>query len=128
MGELQGQVYGDAKRSGTGSTIEPGPAFARRGLDWWKKDVVQHTASLPLQEEPYNILVVSHGGFVGTLIRTLVQNGRVQQGKGVVMTACPNTSISVIEWDGHGGKLVRYGDASHLSTGPLEVNADEIRI
>lgn len=127
MGELQGQVW-HPKIVETGSTIEPRSLFVQRSLDWWEKDVVQYTASLPLQEESYNILVVSHGGFVGTLVKTLVQKAWVRPRTGVVLNACPNTSISVIEWDGQKGSLVRYGDASHLSTGPLEVNADEIRI
>ncbi len=128
MGELQGQVYGQAKRSGTESTAETGPSFIKRGLDWWGKDIVQYVASLPSREEPYNVLVVSHGGLIGTLVRTLVQNGSVRPKKGVVLASCPNTSISVVEWEGRMGRLVRYGDASHLSTGPLEVNADEIKI
>lgn len=128
MGELQGQVLGQAKISGVGPMIETGPAFIKRALAWWGREIVDYTASLPPRKDPYNILVVSHGGFIGTLVRRLIEIGKLSPEKGVVVAACSNTSVSLIEWSGNRGKIVRYGDASHLSTGPVDLNADEIRI
>ncbi|KAF9446338.1 phosphoglycerate mutase-like protein [Macrolepiota fuliginosa MF-IS2] len=128
MGELQGQVSGKTRLSGQDSEVETGPAFAKRAMAWWRKEVVEYTASLPPRTNPYNILVVSHGGFIGTLMRSLIQSGGLRPEKGVVVGHCPNASVSLIEWSGRKGKLVQYGDASHLSTGPLGHNADEIRI
>lgn len=129
MGELQGQVYGTYRLPGRESTLETGPAFDERTLAWWRKDIVEYTASLPPREDPYNILVVSHGGFLGTLVKNLIRNGEVSLEKEVVILALlPNVSVSLIEWDGERGRLVRYGDASHLSAGPLDHNADEVQI
>lgn len=126
MGELQGQVFGQTRLSGQDSEMETGPAFAERAMTWWRKEVVEHTASLPPRTNPYNILVVSHGGFIGTLMRCLIQKGKLRPEKGVVMGHCPNASVSLIEWNGQKGRVVQYGDASHLSTGPLDHNADEM--
>lgn len=128
MGELQGQVYGSPKLPIGSSTIETGHAFSARALAWWRSAIVGSTASFPLREGPYNILVVSHGGFIGTLVKGLVQGGQVTWDGVKILPSLPNVSVTVIEWDGEVWKLERYGDASHLSTGPLDHNADEIRI
>ncbi|KXN92256.1 hypothetical protein AN958_08709 [Leucoagaricus sp. SymC.cos] len=129
MGELQGQaVYGSAKLPMGESTIETNHAFSTRALTWWKKAIVDYTASLPLREEPYRILAVSHGGFISTLVRNLIHGGQLISEKVVILPSLRNVSVTTIEWDGKVWRLVKYGDASHLSTGPLEHNVDEIRI
>jgi broad specificity phosphatase PhoE len=130
MGELQGQVYGSHKLPIGESTIEMEHALRARALTWWREAIVGHTASLLPQEEPYNILVVSHGGFISTLVRSLTQSRQVTSEKVVLVPSLPNVSMSVIEWDGEVWRLVKYGDASHLSADEeaLDHNVDEIRI
>jgi broad specificity phosphatase PhoE len=56
--------------------------------------------------------VVSHGGFIATLLTILNGESAARWRKWVV----PNASLSEIVWDGAAcsGALVRHGDASHL--------------
>jgi len=56
--------------------------------------------------------VVTHGGFIATLLTILHGESPANWRKWVV----PNASLSEIVWDGttHRGTLVRHGDASHL--------------
>jgi probable phosphoglycerate mutase len=56
--------------------------------------------------------VVSHGGFIATLLTILNGESPARWRKWVV----PNASLSEVVWDGGAcrGALVRHGDASHL--------------
>jgi broad specificity phosphatase PhoE len=56
--------------------------------------------------------VVTHGGFIATLMTLLNGESPARWRKWVV----PNASLSEVVWDGrsHRGALVRHGDASHL--------------
>ena len=56
--------------------------------------------------------VVTHGGFIATLLTMLHGESAARWRKWVV----PNASLSEVVWDhtGHTGSLVRHGDASHL--------------
>jgi broad specificity phosphatase PhoE len=56
--------------------------------------------------------VVTHGGFIATLLTILNGESAAQWRKWVV----PNASLSEVVWNGsaHRGNLVRHGDASHL--------------
>lgn len=126
MGELQGMVYGSVK---TGSpTAETSHALSVRAMVWWRDAIVERTASLSMGGEPYNILVVSHGGFISTLVKSLVRSGKVTADRVKILQNLPNMSVSIIEWDGVTWRLVKYGDISHLTTGPLDHSADEMRI
>jgi len=91
-------------------------------------------AGLPL-ERPYNILVVSHGGWIGTLISALQANRLVKCRRGVKIGRCLNTGVSIIEYSGVPtrrdgvlvGTLVQYSGAEHLIHEDLhlqEANAD----
>jgi probable phosphoglycerate mutase len=128
MGELQGQVYGTRLAGGVPS-MEARAALARRALAWWRMNVAEYTASLVLREEPYNILAVSHGGFLGILMESLVKAGDAGPADGVALGWLPNASVSLIEWDGQKGTIVRYGDDGHLApAGRLDHNVDVLPI
>lgn len=86
-------------------------------------------------EQPRNILVVSHGGWVLTLLMALQAKGAVTCCEGVRIGYCLNTGVSIIDYTDipSGGErplvgtLVQYSGVDHLTRGkltPLEVNAD----
>lgn len=91
-------------------------------------------AGRPL-EQPYNILVVSHGGWITTLLSALQARRLVKCRKGVKIGRCLNTGVSIIEYLGVPtrrdgvlvGTLVQYSGIEHLIHEDLhlqEVNAD----
>ena len=86
-------------------------------------------------EQPHNILVVSHGGWVLTLLTALQAKGAVTCREGVEIGYCLNTGVSIVEYTDipSGGErpligtLVQYSGVEHLARKdltPLEVNAD----
>ncbi|KAI0063398.1 phosphoglycerate mutase-like protein [Artomyces pyxidatus] len=124
MGELQGKKYGAKMLPPGESTVESIEAMSARTARWWADTVL----ALPRRSEPQCALVVSHGGFIGVLVKGLL-NKRVRLGKDVQMGRCLNTSVSIVEImeDGR-GVLVQYADISHLAESRKEVvqgNADE---
>jgi broad specificity phosphatase PhoE len=65
--------------------------------------------------------IVTHGGFIATLMTVLNGESAARWRKWVV----PNASLSEVVWDAatHRGALVRHGDASHLEALlPLEAS------
>jgi len=73
--------------------------------------------------------VVSHGGFIGTLVHTLIARRTVKCKEGVVVAGkCLNASVSVIEFDEKAeGILVKFGDIGHLSgDSVVQTNVDEL--
>lgn len=74
-----------------------------------------------------NVLVVSHGGVIGTLAVGLLGSRKLRCAKGVAVGRCMNASISVVEVDENGkGVLVSFGDTTHLDGELVEVNVDEM--
>ncbi|KAF9649009.1 phosphoglycerate mutase-like protein [Thelephora ganbajun] len=133
MGELEGKradvILGRAPR-----VMEPISKMTARANVWWYEAVI---AWIKAQDavEPVNgreatkgrrdVLIVSHGGLIGILLRNLCK-GTVRVEKGVRLAKCMNASITVIEIDSTSGKgkMIRYSDVSHL-TGPMvEENVD----
>lgn len=115
------------------NTLESSPFFAARAVTWWNRTILQRTESLPQENRPYHILVTSHGGFIATLVQTLIQSRKLRCAPGVVIWRCVNSSVAVIEVDEtQKGVVIQYGDASHLEDakleGAVESNADEIQV
>ncbi|KAJ7578485.1 phosphoglycerate mutase-like protein [Mycena floridula] len=83
MGDIQGRVY-NHELFGTWlkaeANIESTAAFAARGLDWWVKHVVQK-----VPHGPYNVLVTSHGAFIGGLVKNLINSKKILCGNSVVI-------------------------------------------
>jgi probable phosphoglycerate mutase len=138
MGELQGEI-GPSKKSAP--SLETTPALIARCQTWYTRSIMHYMLSrikqgLP-KEEPQNILVVSHGGWITTLLSTLVTMQVVMCGKGVQFGRCLNTGVSIVEYTGETagrngflmGTLVQYSNIEHLKDKDLryqEVNADEL--
>jgi len=133
MGELGGQHVGVGMgRAPRG--LEPISEMAARAKSWWTEAVIpwikaQGNAELEdgkwRAEGPRDVLIVSHGGFIGVLVQAL-QKGTVRVGEGVKLSKCLNASITVIEIDSVStkGKISRYSDVSHLTGSMVEENAD----
>jgi probable phosphoglycerate mutase len=128
LGELQGQslmkIPPDAYKS---SSIEQMDAVALRAITWWKSTLLRHIARLPDGDgsEPEHILVVSHGGFIGVLLRSLVGSRHAELSPGVKLAPCLNTAICVIRVEDTKGKVLSYGDVRHLKKEAVQSNADE---
>jgi broad specificity phosphatase PhoE len=136
MGDMQGKsaqaLAGLKLAASADKTVESGAFFAARAVTWWNQTILQRTASHPLKDYPYHILVTSHGGFITTLVKTLTQSRKAKCAPGVVVWHCVNSSITIIEVDERQqGIVVRYGDASHLNEeleSAVESNADEVQV
>jgi probable phosphoglycerate mutase len=126
MGELEG------KRARKGVTLvakvdknlETTVAFNLRAVSWWNENILGSINSL---EEPKNILVTTHGGFIVTLVRGLIGCKKARCGEGVVIWKCLNTSVSVLEvLEDRTAVVVQYGDVTHLGHSDIsESNPDE---
>ncbi|KAJ7461586.1 phosphoglycerate mutase-like protein [Mycena latifolia] len=133
FGDLQGKKIGAGQRHAVADadeTVERAEAFAGRAAGWWKKAILQRTLALPPRETAYSVLVTTHGGFIGALVRALIGSGKARCAPGVVVTTCRNTSVSIIEVDSNRvGTIVQYGDVAHLSEKlegeMVETNVDE---
>jgi broad specificity phosphatase PhoE len=133
MGELQGKTA--SFHSSVSGTSERVHDFSSRAMKWWNETIERSIQSLVDRREvaPYelgpateNILVVSHGGFIGVLVRNLVSSRKVTCATGVNIGRCWNTSVAVIEMTGRRGVVTKYGDVSHLVERAVEVNVDEL--
>ena len=135
MGEMEGQPTRPHTMqlvAAADSTVEDATSFISRTVSWWDKVILAGMESLPPKSDPYNILAVTHGGFIGTMTRNLIQSRRVKCARGVVVWRCANTSVTLIELDGSSqGTLVKYGDITHMKKENRDVpdtNADEIEV
>lgn len=116
-------------------TVESSPLFAARAVTWWNRTILQRTESLSQENRPHHILVTSHGGFIVTLVQSLIQSRKLECAPGVVIWRCLNTSVAIIEvYERQKGVLIQYGDASHLEgrklgdAAAVDTNADEIQV
>jgi broad specificity phosphatase PhoE len=126
MGNLQGQAFSPTATASRNNSIETTELFAGRAIRWWNR-ILQYLSTLPVRDTPYEILVVSHGGWIGTLVRTLVNSRKLRTAEGVAIGKCPNVSVTRIEMDDdRNGTVTKYGDISHLVGKWVETNADEL--
>jgi len=128
MGDLQGKQAAAGNRCAD-DNVEPLNAFIKRITKWWDACLLKHLTSLPPKSSglPFEILIVSHGGVIGTLVRSLIRQQRLSCAKGVYVSACLNTSVSVIEVGKDGrGVITMFGDVSHLGGIPELENVDEL--
>lgn len=125
LGDWQGHAV--AERTTIPANAEQASDFAARAITWWDEIIVPY-ATHPLPEDrtdPWNILVVSHGGFIGTIVTNLIGRGRMRCADGVIIGRCWNGSLTEIELgEDEKATVVRYADISHLTEGAVEENAD----
>ncbi|KAF9246382.1 phosphoglycerate mutase-like protein, partial [Melanogaster broomeanus] len=136
MGELQGEIGPSNKPA---PSLETTQALIARCHAWYTGSFLHYMAStvkqgLPLGERQ-NILVVSHGGWIMTLLSKLVANNVVMRGTGVEMGHYLNTGVSIVEYHVETiernwslvGNLIQYSDIEHLKDEDIrhqETNAD----
>ena len=93
---------------------------------------------LPMSEseEPHNMLVVSHGGWIAALFSVLRAKGLVTCRKGVEIGRCLNTSVSIIEYEARPngrdealvGTLVQYSGVEHLVHADLHLQEENVDV
>lgn len=135
MGQLQGrQFVSDAhlkKWMKSDETVEKTEVFGARAIRWWEEDVLARISGLPARKDAYNVLAVTHGGFLTTLVHKLVQTRKIrwEMGMSIAVPTCYNASVTVIEVEEDGqGHLERYSDISHLAGAVVvQGNADIVR-
>ncbi|KAI0807774.1 hypothetical protein C8Q74DRAFT_1229241 [Fomes fomentarius] len=151
MGDWQGGSI--AKRLDPPPNLEPIVDFMARSVKWWNESILRHVqrnaselesklkllsaqapeptntaadiSGLELDFEPVHILVVSHGGLIGSLVTNLIGSRKVRAAEGVTISRCFNASISVVELYPDGkGVLLSYADTTHLNGDLVQDNAD----
>jgi len=134
LGELEGmQVGTNLGRPPEG--MESYAEFRDRAIGWWKDNIEPYVGAVNISKlhrlGPRDVLITTHGGFVGVLLRTLVNVDKtMRKADGVsISEKCHNGSVSVVEVDATRlcGILVEYSDISHLAAmNSLTKNADVI--
>jgi len=120
MGELEGKQArkGVALVAKFDKNLETAVAFNLRAVSWWNANILESMINGDngdSLEEPRNILVTTHGGFIVTLVRGLIKCKKARCGEGVVIWKCLNTSVSVLEvLEDRTAVVVQYGDVTHL--------------
>ncbi|KAH9945810.1 phosphoglycerate mutase-like protein [Epithele typhae] len=136
MGDWQGEFI--SERGDAPTNLEPTAEFVARATRWWNDTIGRHAQRAAAlrsrrpaaqsdedEDEPVHVLVVSHGGLIGTLATALLGSRKVRAGRGVLVGRCFNASISVFELNGRGkGALVSYADTTHLDGELVQDNAD----
>ncbi|KAF7363942.1 Phosphoglycerate mutase-like protein [Mycena sanguinolenta] len=133
LGDMQGTKIGvgiQARVAAGNETVERGEVFIARAVGWWKRAILQRTRVLPPRDTPYNILVTSHGGWIMTLVQTLIRSRKARCAPGVEVTTCRNTSVSIIdvELGNEPATIVQFGHVAHLAqelTEMVQTNVDE---
>lgn len=122
--QYMGALEGTTGQRLSAADAETGPAFCKRATDWWKARILG-TVLATAGEAPADVLVTSHGGWIGALVRALVGSRRVRLGAGVVLGHCGNASVTVVEVGADGrGTVVRYADTTHVDGDILGSNVD----
>ncbi|KAF9059508.1 histidine phosphatase superfamily [Rhodocollybia butyracea] len=128
LGKLEGKHLSERRNYTDDETAESPESFAVRALDWWDTTVKELTEAPG--KKPYEVLVVSHGGFISALVKNLISTGRVEtEPNQVTNWICFNLSITKIEVEeGSKARLVTYSDISHLKASDLVTyNADVLK-
>ncbi|KAK7040824.1 hypothetical protein VNI00_009420 [Paramarasmius palmivorus] len=141
LGQLQGKLLSEKQAflaslpGGVDPTAEQPDAFIDRTLKAWDEYIVpvvskpvpttalvngvqdKEFTATETQPKRHEVLVVSHGGFIGTLVKNLLLTKRITPVKELTSWSwkCFNVSITTIELDENGkGRLLKYADISHL--------------
>ncbi|KAJ3523719.1 hypothetical protein NM688_g8680 [Phlebia brevispora] len=145
MGDMQGKPMSEW-HGPLPENVEPAANFAGRADKWWKGVIVRYVNSVGQRRgremlavgeaerpelDPADILVVSHGGLIRTLVQSLIGSRKVVCAEGVEVDQsrlkCPNASVTVIEVDKAGkGRLVLWADTTHLDVELVENNVDVV--
>ncbi|TFK30206.1 phosphoglycerate mutase-like protein [Coprinopsis marcescibilis] len=122
MGNLQGLEFTKERvRSiAKDDTIESKEELSKRGIDWWKSTIIPlaipQTRSGENSIETVEVLAVSHGAFILTLLNSMLQEGLATYAYQLPLAQCLNTSISILELESLEAPavLVKHADIGHL--------------
>ncbi|KAL0565850.1 hypothetical protein V5O48_016170 [Marasmius crinis-equi] len=135
LGKIEGSHHTQASKilsafpGGIDPSAEAFEVLYKRLMSWWDTDILGLTKrpvqSLDLpnhqneNEKQHHILIVSHGGFIGTVVKQLLDTGRISDSSSspamTQMKWSLNTSITTIDIDESGeGTLVKYADIGHM--------------
>ncbi|KAJ3809892.1 phosphoglycerate mutase-like protein [Lentinula lateritia] len=130
LGRLEGKHLSErGNQIGVDETAESVASFLERALSWWDTDIVKGLTGTP-GKVPREVLVVSHGGFISSLVRNLISSGRIEAEPGQVTNwTCFNLSVTTIDLEeGIKPRLVSYSNISHLEAeGLVQYNADVLK-
>ncbi|KAJ3980134.1 phosphoglycerate mutase-like protein [Lentinula detonsa] len=130
LGKLEGKHLSERRQqTGVDETAESVASFLDRALSWWDTEIIAKFAATP-GNVPHEVLVVSHGGFISSLVKNLISSGRVLAGpEQVANWTCLNLSITtIVVQEGSKPTLASYSDTSHLKTEELvQYNADVLK-
>ncbi|KAG8894639.1 hypothetical protein FRC00_008651 [Tulasnella sp. 408] len=114
LGDMQGKHGSSMRGAGVPANAESGAALVARCLAWWDSTIVPLTRSKDISS-PVNVLAVSHGAWIGTMVRSGLasRNYRGRDKFGMPLFNCSVTIVRVDE-GGKSGEVVKYGDISHL--------------
>lgn len=117
MGSLQGRPGSEWRRNAQG--MEASTALMARALTWWDRMLVENGVTRQgednLDKGVVHILAVSHGGWIGTLLRGLIERKWAKCGTGVSIGQTLNCSVTIIEVKhDRSAVIVQFGDVAHL--------------
>jgi len=134
MGTLEGAVYNHKKslEEVEKELGESGQDFVVRAVRWWQESVLVRVQEMPARDLPYEILTVTHGGFIASLVRGLMQSQLMEAPGGLTSKwVCLNVSITTVAIRRDGKSVLeKYGDISHLLANEIvsvQVNVDELK-
>ncbi|EAU88838.2 hypothetical protein CC1G_01211 [Coprinopsis cinerea okayama7 len=138
MGVFQGtKITKDTKVAlSQDKTIESNQHLRERGVNWWKQTIIPMVSEAD-DSDTISVLMVSHGGFISSLIQELMEEGYATSDRyALPLGKCLNTAIAILELGGTDGtaSLVNYGDISHLlnaktqAKGVVQENVDEVEV
>jgi len=131
MGDLQGVKAGHGMRGkmSKSTQVETGKEFTERIQLWWDTTIANHLPAIPLDIDIMHVLVVSHGAFIATLVKTLGVERIIVEATDFDLPptwSCFNTSVTTIEMGkDKRGVLRTYSDISHLVMPVVQTNVDE---
>ena len=112
MGKLEGRKAG----GGAGNVqtelelerkLETGDEFYKRAVGWWRAVLVP-----AMVKEPGDVVVVSHGGWIGCVLRDLGRAAKLSVNGRVLNASVTTVQVSA----GKRGTIVGYSDVAHLAT------------
>jgi len=123
MGALTGKNTHDMTsdwRAKAKETIEPHAEFLPRTLTFWRRLLslygLPDSLIRPQQDAPYDILVVSHGAWIATLVRNaLGRQGYTEHERVPPTNRVHNCSVALVSVHTNGlGQVELYDDYRHL--------------
>lgn len=128
MGDLQGRKVDRGRPKLEGMHVESSPDFIQRIMLWWDATIANNLSATPVDIDVVHVLIVSHGAFIATLVRTLFTDDIISSVDLELrdIRSCFNTSVTTIEMRrDKRGVLKKYSDISHLVMPVVRTNADE---